>query len=116
MIIKFKHVKIITATLASSLVLILAACGGGSDGGGGESAGSIGSTANQQLGVFSDAPVVGLNYTTSSNLSGTTNTLGQFTFASGDSVTFRVGGITLGSVTPSVAFTGNATVTPVRVR
>lgn len=47
-------------------------------------------------GVFSDAPVAGLRYTTSSGVSGVTDANGQFQFKSGDLVTFALGNLTLG--------------------
>ncbi len=96
--------------LAIAWVLLLGSCGGG----GGGASGSASSSANM-TGVFSDAPVSGLSYTTSSGASGTTNALGQFNFAAGDSVTFKVAGITLGSATPSVSANGSATITPLNL-
>jgi hypothetical protein len=49
-----------------------------------------------QTGVFSDAPVAGLRYTTSSGVSGVTDAHGQFQFKTGDLVTFALGNLTLG--------------------
>ncbi len=96
-------------TLRSASVIVLAsllsACGGGSSGG----ASSTGSLS----GVFVDAPVTGIAYSTSSGISGTTNTEGQFNYAKGDTVTFSVGSLSLGSTMPSAALSGSTTVTPV---
>jgi hypothetical protein len=53
-----------------------------------------------QTAIFSDAPVGGLSYTASpSGATGTTNALGEFNYAPGDSVTFSAAGITLGTAT-----------------
>jgi hypothetical protein len=93
------------------LVLFLSACGGD----GSSSTSSSGSGSASLTGVFVDAPVVGLSYQTSSGGSGTTDSEGKFNYASGDTVTFSVGGLTLGSVIPSVTSAGNATVTPVDI-
>lgn len=83
-----------TSFLALSLITaaILSACGG--------------SETPLSTGVFVDAPVEGLNYT-SGSISGTTDASGRFLYAPGESVTFSVGGIAL----PTVA--GAAMVTPV---
>ena len=89
---------------------LLASCGGG-----GGSGGTASTSTATLTGVFSDAPVSGLTYTTSSGASGTTNALGQFNFAPGDTVTFKAAGITLGSAVPTVGATGNATVTPLNL-
>ena len=103
--------KIILSLLASTCILFLSACGGG--GGGGSTTANVTPSSANLTGVFSDAPVSGLSYTTSSGASGTTNALGQFNFAAGDTVTFKAAGITLGSATPSIGLTGSATVTPI---
>ena len=51
------------------------------------------------LGVFLDSPVQGLRYTTSpSNVTGVTNANGEFTYNPGDTVTFALGDLVLGSV------------------
>lgn len=49
-----------------------------------------------QTGVFNDAPVAGLRYSTSSGVSGVTDAHGQFQFKTGDLVTFQLGNLTLG--------------------
>ncbi len=95
-------------------ILLLAACGGGSSSSGG-SGGNGNSVTGSLTGVFVDAPVAGLSYTTSSGISGTTDGQGQFNYAAGDTVTFSVGGLTLGSATPSVTSAGNTTITPVDI-
>jgi hypothetical protein len=71
------------------------------------------------VGTFTDAPVTGLFYTTNSSSGGctssspcVTDSMGQFKYASGDTVNFFAGGIYLGSASPSVAADGSTTVTP----
>lgn len=67
---------------------LLAACGGGGGGGGGSSVTS---------GQLSDSLVEGLQYTSGSN-SGLTDANGRFQAAPGADITFRVGDITLGTL------------------
>jgi len=75
--------------LAYSLVAIglLSGCGGSDSS----------SSSSTQTGVFVDAPVAGLTYSTTSGLSGTTNDKGEFTYNTGDSVTFKLGSLSLGT-------------------
>ncbi|HEY6641814.1 hypothetical protein [Povalibacter sp.] len=102
--------------LVLPLITILAACsgGGGDDdeeegggGGGGTTAGpgwtvppaappapATGATVD---GVFRDALVQGLDYSDGGALSGVTGSDGGFRYAQGNTVTFRIGGVTLGS-------------------
>ncbi|WP_111657355.1 hypothetical protein [Isoalcanivorax indicus] len=73
-------------------VLLIAACGGGGSGGG---KGGGGTTST---GVFLDAEVEGLTWHASpSGLAGTTNAAGEFLYRDGDTVSFSVGAILLGS-------------------
>jgi hypothetical protein len=110
--------KNIFIPVVAVLVLVMAMafqnCGGGGGGGGGSGAtGPDGlSPGIAGLGVFMDDPVVGVHYTTSSGISGVTNSLGQFQFNPGDTVTFSALGVSLGSVTPTINTDGTATVTP----
>ena len=60
-------------------------------------------------GVFLDSAVAGVNYITSSGLAGVTDTNGTFYYNSGDTVSFTLGDVSLGSVT------GSAKLTPVEV-
>jgi hypothetical protein len=78
----------ISAVLIVGAGLLLAACSSGSDGGGG---GGTPVAAPTLTGTFVDAPVAGLPYATSSGLGGTTNAQGQFSYRSGDTVTFSYG-------------------------
>ena len=59
----------------------------------------------ENTGVFVDSAVAGVTYTTSSGLSGTTNSSGEFSYRSGDTASFSIGDINLGSVTASAVLT-----------
>lgn len=68
----------------------LTACGGGSG-------------SSTHTGVFVDSAVQGLRYAaTPSGLTGTTDAAGHFDYKDGDTVTFSLGGVTLGT-TPALA-------------
>ena len=60
-------------------------------------------------GVFLDSAVAGVNYITSSGLAGVTDTNGTFYYNPGDTVSFTLGDVSLGSVI------GSAKLTPVEV-
>ena len=49
-------------------------------------------------GTFVDAPVAGLSYTTSSELTGLTDADGRYDYRVGDTVTFSIGNLVLGTV------------------
>lgn len=92
---KFKALLILSLS-----TLLLTGCGGGggstspSPSGGGIPAGDA---DDQTLtGVFIDGPVAGLRFITPSQ-SGLTNSNGEFTYLAGETVTFSIGGIVLGS-------------------
>ncbi|MDO8988185.1 MAG: DUF839 domain-containing protein [Sideroxyarcus sp.] len=78
-----------TIYLAVASALALAGCGGGSSS-------SPASTA--LTGILSDSYVKGVTYSTSGGASGVTGTNGEFTYAAGDTVSFKIGQATLGSV------------------
>lgn len=75
---------------------MLLACGGG---GGGSS------TPAMATGVFKDSNVSGMEYETSSGQSGFTDQNGQYTYIVGDTVTFFVGGVVVGTTTASGVLT-----------
>lgn len=77
--------------LCSGLVFGLSACGGG-----GSSTQPSSSNSNSNIGTFIDSPVMGLSYETASH-SGVTNSAGEFNYADGETVSFSLGGIELGS-------------------
>ena len=84
---------------AISAALLLTACGGG--GGGGSNSGGGGGTAgSSQVGTFIDAPVAGLQFDTSSGTS-VTDGNGNFSYSTGETVTFHIGNLYLGSAVPS---------------
>lgn len=78
--------------------LTLSGCGGGSDGGSGAAA--------IQSGVFVDAPVQGLAYSSGAT-TGFTDALGTFRYETGQPVTFSLGSVAIGTVAA-----GKATVYP----
>lgn len=89
-----------TTVCASILAaLVLASCGGGGSGSGSASSGSTTGS-----GQFVDSAVWGLSYV-SGNISGTTDATGTFEYEVGETITFSVGGITLGTVTPQTIIT-----------
>lgn len=74
-------------------VAFLSGCGGGDS-----SPTSITTVATPALtGVFTDAPVAGLSYTTGGGYSGTTDGQGNFKYNTGETVTFKIGNLTLGT-------------------
>jgi len=78
-----------TAALSAVASLMLIGCGGGSD------STPIDTT---QIGTFVDAPVKGLRYITATQ-NGYTNDSGEFSYKSGETVEFRLGNLSLGTVT-----------------
>ena len=93
---------------------ILYACGGGGGGGGDSGTGSAGSggspntsqtggnTASVLVGAFLDSAVSNIKYRTTTptgtiSKEGNTDSLGQFNYLAGDTITFSVGGISLPS-------------------
>ena len=76
----------------AALLSALSACGGGSAGGN--------SAAPTQVATFIDAPVQGLHFSSASQ-QGYTDGNGNFVYQPGETVTFSVGHLVLGSTTPS---------------
>lgn len=87
----------------ASTIAVLSACGGG--GGSGNS----GSSTPAQTGTLTDSAVAGVQYSTSGGSSGTTDAQGQFRYNAGETVTFKLGGLTLGTVTAT------GTITPIEL-
>lgn len=83
------RVRMIASAVAAAF--LASGCFGGSGGGGT-------ATAAPSTGILSDSYVKGVTYSTSSGLSGSTGTNGEFSYAVGDTVTFKIGSVTLGSV------------------
>ncbi|HWP19044.1 MAG TPA: hypothetical protein VNO84_07940 [Burkholderiaceae bacterium] len=92
----------------TALSAVLAGCGGGGSDSDSSGPGNPPPTASA-TGVFTDAPVNGLNYTASpsgaSGVTGDTGTAGGFRYEPGDTVTFTLGGLQLGQAqgAPSVS-------------
>jgi subtilisin family serine protease len=103
--------------LSTIAIIALTACGGGG-GGGASSGGDSGSTTLE--GTFTDSAVDGLTYVIN-GVSKTTSNGGKYQYKSGDSITFKLGNLTLGtttgksSITPLDMFEGNVTIFDTRV-
>lgn len=98
-----KKTAIFIATLA-----FISGCNGG--GGGDDSSTNTNTNtkpAGTETGVLLDGFVGGVSYTTSSGVTGTTDAQGNFQFNPGDTITFKIGGITLGATVAA-----QATLTP----
>lgn len=77
-----------------SLLILATACGGGGGGSGS-------STTTNGIGYFIDDPVSGLSYscgTGADTLSGITSDSGSFSYMTGQTCTFKVGNVTLGTI------------------
>jgi hypothetical protein len=104
-----KHISLSPLLLTAVSSALLVACGGG---GGGES--------NSVTGVFLDAPVEGLEYVAGTAAKTSTNAKGEFNCKKGETVSFSLNGISLGSavcgaiITP-LTLAGLSDVTDVRV-
>jgi hypothetical protein len=87
---------------ACALALALSGCNsGGSDSSPASSSGNNpppAAASNNATGVFLDAPVQGLRVEHANGLSTTTGTLGEFQYSSGESLTFYLGAMKLGTV------------------
>ncbi|MBF0421976.1 MAG: hypothetical protein HQL73_03180 [Magnetococcales bacterium] len=83
--------------LACLLTLTATGCGGGGSGGSSSGAATASTPAPVLVGQFSDGPTTGLTYRTSSNNTGTTDASGQFTYVDGETITFYLGSLPLGS-------------------
>jgi len=87
-----KHVYSSIALSLALSTLLLTGCGGG----GGSSSGTASGSSS---GILTDAPVAGVAYTTSpSGVAGTTDADGGYDFNPGDTVTFTLGDLVLGTV------------------
>ena len=90
-----------------ALSVFLAACGGGGEEAPAAPIASVEPTVptvpvivtGSSTGVLTDTAVGGVSYTTSSGVTGTTAADGSYQFNPGDTVTFKLGGLTLGTVT-----------------
>jgi len=87
--------RVASLAALATMTGLLAACGGGGDGTS-DAAGPGPDPTPTSSGRFVDGPVSGLRYACG-GVTGTTDGLGQFDYASGASCTFSVGGVTIGS-------------------
>lgn len=80
-------------------MLGLAGCGGG---GGGVASSTPPppplAVVGANSGTLTDAPIQGVAYSTSSGVTGTTDANGRYAYNAGDTVTFKLGSLTLGAV------------------
>lgn len=81
---------LIKLSVATAFFLVISACGGG--GGSSDSGGH----SDVKTGVFLDSPVSGLAYVTETQ-SGVTNGVGEFNYVAGESVSFSLDGLELGT-------------------
>jgi hypothetical protein len=70
----------------------------GGDNSGGNNGGTTPPPGELTSGVFIDAPVAGLSYTTSSGITDVTDADGRYDYRAGDTVTFSIGNLVLGVV------------------
>jgi len=89
--------RVFAVFIVTAALLVLVGCGGGTSGTG------------PLRGVFVDAAVEGLDYTTTSGITGQTDANGLFYFDPGDTVTFKIGNLVLGSAK------GASQITPVDI-
>ena len=85
-----KYKKLTISFLLLATLVTTTACSGGG------SSSSAASVDNPLTGVFVDAPVGGLNYQTAT-MSGITDENGTFKYHEGETVTFMIGDLMLGS-------------------
>ena len=76
--------------MTAAVSLVLAGCGGGGGGGGG---------GTSLVGTLVDAPVSGVEFESASG-TGITDANGKFTYRDGETVSFRIGALLLGSAKP----------------
>ena len=86
-----KHLTLGTLSLVASAFLI--GCGSSSD--------SSSTTTDTQTGYFIDSPVVGLDYKTSSGVTGITDNRGGFKYKEGETVEFSIGKLKIGEAEPT---------------
>jgi hypothetical protein len=102
-ILYFKPTK--WSTVMKNSILIVGLCAGLIACGGGSSSSNDNDSNNTQTGVFLDSPVANIGYRTET-LEGVTNSLGEYDYVEGETVTFFIGDLELPSVTAA------GTVTP----
>lgn len=101
----YTFLKLSPAFLSLLFFLGCGGGGGGGSGGGGDDTTIIDSDPTVSSGYFVDAPVQGIYYS-SATRSGYTDSDGKFSYISGESVTFSIGSVTIGSIS-SIPSDGN---------
>ncbi len=86
-----KHLTLGTLSLVASAFLI--SCGSSSN--------SSSTTTDTQIGYFIDSPIVGLDYKTSSGITGITDNRGGFKYKEGETVEFSIGKLKIGEAEPT---------------
>jgi len=86
------------AAVSTITALVLAGCGGGSSSDISDNSNNDTPTVQTLVGTFIDGAVSGIDYSCTST-SGTTDVNGNFNYVEGDSCTFKLGDLTLGSTT-----------------
>lgn len=90
--------KMISATTLAGIMFV--GCGGGSSGG----TSTAVTTPTALTGTFIDAPVKGLHYKTATQ-EGDTNDSGEFKYLSGETIEFKLGTLSIGSVSADALIT-----------
>ena len=88
-------IKLGSLSLVTSL--LLAGCGSSSS----SSTNDSNDVTEEKVGYFIDAAVAGAEYTTTSELNGTTDSFGRFNYKDGDKVKLYIGKLLLGEVEPT---------------
>lgn len=104
--------KVRSTLLLSSLaplVLAISGCLGGSSSSSSSPAPGPGAGPDSRIGTFVDSPVSGLDYHGATTPAGQTDESGQFSYAEGESISFAIGELALGSAV------GAEVVTPLSV-
>ncbi|HZY19875.1 MAG TPA: hypothetical protein VFE82_15485 [Ramlibacter sp.] len=78
--------------------MLIASCGGGGGSSAPVAATPSAAPAGAAVGVLTDSPIEGVEYTTSGGFTGFTDGAGHYNYNPGETVTFRIGAIVLGTV------------------
>lgn len=92
-------IKLGSLSLVTSL--LLAGCGGSSSSSDTPSTTDVNEATDTKVGYFIDSAIAGAEYTTTSELNGTTDRFGRFNYRDGDKVKLYIGKLLLGEVEPT---------------
>ena len=87
--------KVVLMAISLAMLMIIQACSSGSS----DDSSSRDSSSESKVGYFIDSRVQGVEYSSDKGDSGLTDVNGQFTYLTGSTITFTIGGITLGRIT-----------------